>query len=172
MALSAASQKILAVYNNYKTNQQKQTTQQKLNPPQVKPKTAILHPSVIAAQQALSEKYGIATFDLQGKVNTIPITRPFSGINFGTGSSGLTSQGLIDYLKKIVPQTATVPTMPIILRDNKTIIDTPKDSKLVEGETPINQREISPTISTTIQQYTPYLILGGIALLAITLLKR
>ena len=134
--------------------------------------TGGLHPSVIAAQQALSEKYGIATFDLQGKVNTIPLTRSFSGINFGTGSSGLTSQGLIEYLKKLVPPKATVPTMPIILRDNKTIIDTPKDSKLVTGETPLQNREIIPSFSSNIQQYTPYIILGGLGLLALTLLKR
>ena len=126
-----------------------------------------------AAQQALSEKYGIATFDIKGNVSSIPLTRPLNtSINVGTGSTGLTSQVLNQFLAKLSPQTATVPTMPIILRDNKTIIDTPKDSKLVAGETPLQDRNIMPSLSATIQQYTPYIILGGLGLLALTLLKK
>lgn len=39
------------------------------------------------AQQALSEKYGIPTFDTQGFISTIPTTRPIDvNINVGTGA--------------------------------------------------------------------------------------
>ena len=125
-----------------------------------------------AAQQALSEKYGIATFDLQGKVSTIPLTRPLNtSINVGTGSTGLTSKALNEFLAKLAPQKALVPTQPVIISGGQ-IIDIPKDSKLVQGEVPLEKRDIAPSISSTIQQYTPYIILGGLGLIALTLLKR
>lgn len=40
-----------------------------------------------AAQQALSEKYGIPTFDTKGFISTVPTTRPLdTSINVGTGA--------------------------------------------------------------------------------------
>ena len=132
----------------------------------------ILHPSVIAAQQALSEKYGIATFNLQGQVNTIPITRPYNtAINIGTGSSGLTSKALNEFLAKLSPVKATVPTQNVVTGSGF-VYESPKDSKLVQGETILQDRNITSSFSSTIQQYTPYIILGGLGLLALTLLKR
>lgn len=130
-----------------------------------------LSAAAIKAQQALSEKYGIPTFDLSGKVSTIPLTRAITNINVGTGSTGLTSQGLMDYLKKITPAKALVPTSPVQLSSGK-IIDIPTSSKLVEGETALSLRDISPTWQTSIQQYIPFIVLGGIGLIALTLLRR
>ena len=156
MALSVASQKIMAAYNNYK----KQYNINSLGDPAIK------------AAQALSEKFGIATFDLKGKVNTIPLTRPYDPrINIGTGSTGLTSQSLNEYLAKLSPPKALVPTKTVVTTDGF-VNQQPLDSKLVQGEYVLEERNISPSFSTTIQQYTPYIILGGIALLAITLIKK
>lgn len=123
-------------------------------------------------QQDLSEKFGIATFDLKGKVNTIPLTRPYNtGINIGTGSSGLTSQALNQVLAKLSPAKALVPTQNIITSGGF-VYESPISSKLVQGETILENRNIPQSISATFQQYSPFIILGGIALLAITLIKK
>ena len=44
-----------------------------------------LGPATIRAQQALSEKFGIPTFNLSGGLSTVPTSRPVSMINVGTG---------------------------------------------------------------------------------------
>ncbi len=134
---------------------------------------ATLGQNAIKAAQALSEKFGIATFDLSGKVNTIPLTRPLdTRINVGTGSTGLTSKSLNEYLAKLSPQKALVPTQDVFSSTNNIYFTAPKDAKLIEGEIPLGDRNTSPSFMTTIQQYTPYIILGGLSLLALTLLKK
>ena len=132
----------------------------------------VISDAALKAAQALSEKFGIATFDLKGKVNTIPLTRPYdTRINIGTGSTGLTSKSLNEYLAKLSPPKALVPTKTVVTTDGF-INQQPLDSKLVKGEFPLDERNVSPSFSTTLQQYTPYIILGGLGLLALTLLKR
>ena len=132
----------------------------------------VIGDAALKAAQALSEKFGIATFDLKGKVNTIPLTRPYdTRINIGTGSTGLTSQSLNEYLAKLSPPKALVPTRTIVTTDGF-VNQQPLDSKLVEGEFPIENRNVSPSFSTTIQQYIPYIVLGGIALAGLTLLRK
>ena len=133
---------------------------------------ATLGQAAIDAAQALSEKFGIATFDLQGKVNTIPITRPYdTSINIGTGSTGLTSKALNDFLAKLSPQKATVPTRPVYSPQTGYTIQ-PTTSKLTEQEVDLSSRNIQPSFSTTIQQYLPYIVIGGIGLAALTLLRK
>ena len=44
-----------------------------------------LGPATIRAQQSLSEKFGIPTFNLTGGLSTVPTTRPVSALNVGTG---------------------------------------------------------------------------------------
>ena len=128
-----------------------------------------------AAQQALSAKYGIPTFDVKGYLSTVPQTRPVSDINVNSGIYGkLTGISLTDFqsfVKSLSPQKATVPTSPVVLRGGQ-IIDIPLDSKLVEGETPLSSREIPPSLSNTIQKYTPYLVLAGIGIAALMVVKK
>ena len=132
----------------------------------------VIGDAALKAAQALSEKFGIATFDLKGKVNTIPLTRPYdTRINIGTGSTGLTSKSLNEYLAKLSPPKALVPTRTVVTTDGF-VNQQPLDSKLVEGEFPIENRNVSPSFSTTIQQYIPYIVLGGIALAGLTLLRK
>lgn len=131
-----------------------------------------LSAATIAAQQALSEKYGVATFNLQGQVNTIPITRPYNtSINIGSGSTGLTSKALNEFLAKLSPVKATVPTQTVISGQGFTY-ESPISSKLIEGETALPDRNIMSSFSTTLQQYTPWIILGGLGLAALTLLRK
>ena len=137
--------------------------------------TGGLHPSVIKAQQALSEKYGIPTFNLKGLLSTIPQTRPVSGINVNTGAYGKLTGASVDdfnnFIKSLSPQKALVPTSPVVLKTGA-IIDIPINSKLVEGETPLGSREIPPSFSTSIQKYIPYIVLAGVGILALTVIKR
>lgn len=56
------------------------------------------------AQQALSEKYGIPTFDIEGKISTVPQTRPIdTSINVGTGA--LTESAFRQSLTALMQQT-------------------------------------------------------------------
>ena len=163
MGLSVASQNILSAYNSYKANSTVKSTPTK---------TPTLSNIVIKMQQALSEKFGIPTFDLQGKVSTLPTTRPLNtDINVNTGSTGLTVSAFNDLLKKFTPATALVPTKEIVTSDGF-IYTSPKDSPLVQGEIPLENKDIPTSISNTLQQYSPYIILGGLALASIMLLKR
>ena len=136
--------------------------------------TGGLHPSVIAAQQALSEKYGIPTFNLKGYLSTIPQTRPVSDINVNSGIYGKSGASLSDFqnfVKSLAPQKALVPTSPVVLRGGQ-IIDIPLTSKLVEGENPLSSREIPPSFSSSIQKYIPYIVLAGVGIAALTVLKK
>ena len=128
-----------------------------------------------AAQQALSEKYGIPTFDVKGFLSTVPQTRPASGINVNQGIygklTGSTVEQFQEFVKTLSPQKATVPTSPVVLRGGA-IIDVPLTSKLVEGETPLTSREIPPSFSTSIQKYVPYIILAVAGIGVLTVLKK
>lgn len=133
---------------------------------------ATLSAGVIRMQQELSEKFGIPTFDLSGKVSTIPQTRPLNtSINVNTGSTGLSIQAFNDLLKKFTPKTALVPTKQVITSSGF-VYTSPKNARLVQGETELQERNISSSFSTIFQQYSPYIILGGLTLLTITLLKK
>lgn len=122
-------------------------------------------------QQALSEKYGIPTFDLKGNISTVPQTRPASGINVGTGKYGTSVDDFNKFIKSITPPKALVPTGPVVLGGG-TIIDVPTNAPLVEGETPLSSREIQKSFGTTIQQYIPYIVLAGVGIAALLVLKK
>ena len=127
-----------------------------------------------AAQQSLSEKYGIPTFDKEGFLSTVPQTRPVSDSNVNSGIYGKSGVSLDDFqsfIKSLAPQKALVPTSPVVLRGGQ-IIDIPNTSKLVEGETPLTSREIPPSFSTSIQKYIPYIVLAGVGIAALTVLKK
>ena len=128
-----------------------------------------------AAQQALSEKYGIPTFDVKGYLSTVPQTRPASGINVNQGIYGKLTGSTVEqfqaFVKTLSPQKATVPTSPVVL-NNGAIIDIPNNSKLVQGETPLTSREIPPSFSTSIQKYLPYIVIAGVGIGALMVLKR
>ena len=133
---------------------------------------ATLSAAVIKMQQTLSEKFGIPTFDLTGKVSTIPLTRPLNtDINVNTGSTGLSVKAFNDLLKKFTPTEALIPTKTVFTRDGF-VYTSPTSSPLVEGEVELKDRNIQTSLSTTFQQYSPYIILGGLALVALTLLKK
>ena len=128
-----------------------------------------------AAQQALSEKYGIPTFDVKGYLSTVPQTRPASGINVNQGIYGKLTGSTVEqfqaFVKSLSPQKALVPTSPVVL-NNGAVIDIPNNSKLVQGETPLTSREIIPSLSSSIQKYIPYIILAAVGIGALTVLKR
>ena len=128
-----------------------------------------------AAQQALSEKYGIPTFDIKGYLSTVPQTRPASGINVNQGIYGKLTGSTVEqfqaFVKTLSPQKALVPTSPVVL-NNGAVIDIPNNSKLVQGETPLTSREIIPSLSSSIQKYIPYIILAAVGIGALTVLKR
>ena len=127
-----------------------------------------------AAQQALSEKYGIPTFNVKGFLSTVPQTRPVSDINVNSGIYGKQGASLADFqnfVKSLAPQKALVPTSPVVLK-NGAIIDIPLTSKLVEGEIPLTSREIPPSFSSQIQKYIPYIVLAGVGIAALTVLKK
>ena len=131
-----------------------------------------LSAAVIKMQQQLSEKFGIPTFDLKGKVSTIPLTRPLNtDINVNTGSTGLSIKAFNDLLKKFTPTEAVIPTSIVVTSDGFAY-PSPTSSPLVEGEVRLEERNISQSLSTTFQQYSPYIILGGLALVVLTLLKK
>ena len=136
---------------------------------------ATLSAAVIKMQQELSEKYGIPTFNLKGFLSTVPQTRPASGINVNQGIYGkLTGSSVADFqafVKTLSPQKALVPTSPVVLRGGA-IIDIPLTSKLIEGENPLSNREIPPSLSNTIQKYIPYIVLAGVGIAALTVLKK
>ncbi|HSA76439.1 MAG TPA: hypothetical protein VLE02_02730 [Nitrosarchaeum sp.] len=60
-----------------------------VNPPPVSTKTItvpkVLSKRAIEAQQALSDKFGIPTFDLRGGISTVPVSGVFKDINVGFG---------------------------------------------------------------------------------------
>lgn len=82
---SSAGQSILASYNSYKT------TSSKTNTSTTKKSTPIvttLGSKTIAAQQKLSNKYGISTFNTKGTISTVPTVQSggFSDIYVGLGA--------------------------------------------------------------------------------------
>lgn len=163
--LSVKGQKIISSYNNFKN------TTQAINSSNKKPIVTKPAWNLQAAQQAFSEKYGVPTFTKTGLVSTIPQTRPASGINVGVGSTGLTVQALNDLVAKLAPQKALVPLREVFSGAGGYTTQ-PTDSKLIAGEIPIPEQSIIGSFSSTIQQYGPYLILGGIALAGLMLLKK
>lgn len=155
ITISKKGQSILDSYNAYKKTGVVNTTS--------------LSEAAIRAAQALSEKFGIATFDLQGKVNTIPLTRPLdTRINVGVGSTGLTSQALNNYLKSIQPPTALVPTPPTIVIRPPSTADPEKN---IEPENPNDKSFIPTNLSDNIQKYLPAIIIGTIAIVGLKVIK-
>ena len=127
----------------------------------------ILGKAAIEAAQALSEKFGIATFDLQGKVNTLPQTRPLdTSINVGSGSTGLTSSALNDLLSKLTPQKPTVQVEERFDPVNLRIFTTPTTSSFGPGEFAIPSQ---PGFSLT--PYIPLIAIGLGGIILISLLK-
>ena len=62
-----------------------------------------LSEATIKAQQALSEKFGIPTFNLTGGISTVPVTRTLSTINVGTGMfTGETTSSLNQKLGSLI----------------------------------------------------------------------
>jgi PPE-repeat protein len=135
--------------------------------------TTFISTALQRAQQALSEKYGIPTFDIKGNLSTIPQTRPLTDINVGLGAyakQGITLEQFNNALRAITPQKATVPTTPTVISGGA-IVDIPNTSKLVEGETPLGSRTIPPNWQEQIKPYIPWIVIGGIGLISLKLLK-
>ena len=66
----------------------------------------VLSPATIAAQQRLSEQFGITTFGLKGGISTVPKTRKLSSINVGVGAfQGETRRSFTSTLQKIIDAT-------------------------------------------------------------------
>lgn len=68
-----------------------------------------LSPTTIAAQQALSEKFGIPTFTLTGDISTVPTGGRLSRINVGTGKfTGETVQSFTTKLDAVINQIRNI----------------------------------------------------------------
>lgn len=117
---SAASKTVLAAYNNYKKSVNAKTAAAQTQPKTPKAistkinivQTALSNRNVSdalkRAQQALSEKYGIPTFDPQGFISTVPTTRPIdTSINVGTGAL---TQSAFSESVRILTEQAQIPT--------------------------------------------------------------
>ena len=131
----------------------------------------VLSKAAIEMQQALSEKFGIPTFNLQGQISTIPQTRPLNtSINVNTGATGLTVNAFNELLKKFTP--TSFPTPPIIVYSPRTgITEQPPTTKLEPGEQ-ILGLGTTTSLFSNIAPYTGYIVLGVAALIGLSLLKR
>lgn len=127
---------------------------------------------LIEMQQALSEKFGIPTFDLKGQVSTIPKTRPLNtDINVNTGATGLSVSAFNQLLQKFTPTKATVSTHTVYSPQTGYTTQ-PVTSVLTPSEVVIPESNTGSSIFSNIAPYSGYLVLGAVALLALTLLKR
>ena len=129
----------------------------------------VLSKAVIEMQQALSEKFGIPTFNLQGQVSTIPTTRPLNtAINVNTGATGLSVNAFNELLKKFTPTEFKVADRFVNSPQTGTTRQ-PIDSLLTPSETVVSNPS---SLFSTLSPYTNYLVLGALGLLAISLVKR
>ncbi len=119
---SALAKSIIATYNSFKTNVQalnssKSLARNNISTTAVKPspkKSLMLGARTIAAQQALSEKFGIPTFNLKGGGSTLPQTRPLdTRINVGVGGFGLTLDTFNELIGRFTPKTFLVPSQEV-----------------------------------------------------------
>ena len=132
----------------------------------------ILSKAVVEAQQALSEKFGIATFNLQGNVSTLPKTRPLDqNINIGVGSFGGTSQALNAFLAKFTPSVSSVPLVTVS-SPTSGITQQPSNSVFLPQEVVLPNPPPGPSIFSQIQPYSGFIVLGVVSLIALALLKR
>lgn len=132
----------------------------------------VLGDAAIKAAQALSEKFGIPTFNLYGGIQTIPQTRPSDPtINVGSGSTGLNIQSFNALISALSPQQALVPTRPVFSPSSGFTIQ-PIDAKLVKGEIPINQQTTPTNTSDFLQKYQGPLILAGVGIAALVVLSK
>ncbi len=70
----------------------------------------------------------------------------------------------------LIPE-ALIPDKPTIQPQPFTVIDLTDDSKNTPGDIPENFQEIPNTLTKNISKYLPFLLLGGIILLAVKLVK-
>lgn len=127
--LSAKSKSVLAKVSAYKTNTSSSVKKtqssvspvskvsNKINTVQTSLSSFGLGEATKKAQQALSEKYGITTFDVKGDISTVPVTRTIdTTINVGTGR--LTRSSYNDSTALLVQQAqAAVLPQPTILNN-------------------------------------------------------
>ena len=117
-SLSAKSKAVLAKAAAYKTNTASavKKTQASVSPvSKIANKVNTVQTSLASfglgeatkkAQQALSEKYGISTFDVKGDISTVPTTRPIdTSIDVGTGR--LTRSSYTDSVAILTQQAQT-----------------------------------------------------------------
>lgn len=137
--------------------------------------------ATLKAQQALSEKLGIPTFNLQGQVNTLPQTRPLdTRINVGTGSSGLMSNTFNDLISRFTPQSFTVQSREVFTPGLGGLTVQPVSSTLAPGEivvpsTPTGSSFIDSArkgFSDLTKSIGPIGLLIGAVVLGVVLLKR
>ena len=133
--------------------------------------TKVISKAVIEMQQALSEKFGIPTFNLQGQVSTIPQTRPLNtSINVNTGATGLSVSAFNELLKKFTP--TKFPAPPNIVYSPRTgVTEQPQGTPLEPGEQ-ILRLGTTTSLFSNIAPYTGYIVLGVAALIGLSLLKR
>ena len=129
--------------------------------------------SFISMQQSLSEKFGIPTFDMSGKVSTIPRTRPLNtSISVGVGSTGLEQNAFNDLLKRFTPAGFTVPKEEVFIPGIGGNIQQPVGAKPAPGELKLPSSGIGDIFKSGLGAIGGTgLIIGGIVL-AILLLKK
>lgn len=101
-----AAQKAAVAAKGLAARTEAQKVVQKVNTVQTTLSSVGLGDATKKAQQALSEKYGIPTFDIKGNISTVPVTRPLdTSIPVGTGN--LTDSAFKKSLDFLIQQQTT-----------------------------------------------------------------
>lgn len=132
----------------------------------------VLGDAAIKAAQALSEKFGIPTFNLYGGLQTVPQTRPSDpNINVGTGSTGLSLSAFNTLVSALSPQKPLIETRTVYSPTSGITIQ-PTNAPLIEGEVPFDQQSTPESFSNTLQKYQGPLILAGLGIAALVVLSK
>lgn len=132
----------------------------------------ILGDAAIKAAQALSEKFGIPTFNLYGGIQTVPTTRPSDPtINVGSGSTGLSIQSFNALISALSPQQALVPTRTVY-SPSSGITTQPSNIPLIKGEVPFDQQKTPESTSDFLQKHQGTLIIAGLGIAALVVLSK
>lgn len=149
---------------------------------QQKTSTVKLGPATIAAQQRLSEKYGIPTFTTQGLISTVPTSGILSKINVGVGAySGSTQSQFNQELQNII---STVKNIGGTV--GSTFFEAPAQTKPLQvGYSPLPiapapsgitgvgiADQVGLTLDTIKTSIGPSGLLIGVGLLALALITR
>lgn len=129
--------------------------------------------ATIAAQQKLSNQYGIPTFNVSGGLSTVPKTIPYNpNINVGTGSTGLSLSAFQSVVSALSPQGALIPSAGAAIITTGQVATGGGSSVDIAGDIPKESQLIPTSISNFISKINPIYLLGFVGLAALLVLKR